>query len=115
MYQIDLRGNSWKDYDRHRFLQPDLLHPTVEGISALALLVLDALVESRETVPADSIRWSVRELVRELLPTAPEDEDGADEDDEAEEEPSYGQMVMRSPFESATPDGRLGSFMPAWA
>ncbi|MCZ6598350.1 MAG: SGNH/GDSL hydrolase family protein, partial [Planctomycetota bacterium] len=42
--EIELRGNAWKDYEQHRFLQPDLLHPTVEGTAALATLVLDALV-----------------------------------------------------------------------
>ncbi len=71
--EIELRGNKWTADDRERMLQPDLLHPTVAGTFAVALLACDALVDAREDVKAAAFRWDVEELTATVVPPPEED------------------------------------------
>ena len=65
--KIELRGNTWENA-RDRVLQPDLLHPTVEGTVGMVLLALDVLESARDDVKANMIRWDAAAILKELLP-----------------------------------------------
>lgn len=60
---VELRGLRWTEADCERLLQTDLLHPTVEGTAALALLCLDALERASDDVEADQVRWNVEQVI----------------------------------------------------
>jgi hypothetical protein len=63
--KVELRGNTWEDAT-DRLLQPDLLHPTLEGTIGVVELALDALVRARTGVTSEMVRWDVAALTEEL-------------------------------------------------
>lgn len=61
--ELELRDMRWSKEESGRLLQKDLLHPSVEGTAALALLSLDALVRGREEVSPEDVAWKVETVV----------------------------------------------------
>lgn len=66
---LELRGQRWSKDESGRLLQRDLLHPSVEGTAAMALLALDALERGREEVAPDDVKWKVDEVVEGVMET----------------------------------------------
>ncbi len=61
-----IRGNRWSAASLAGFVQPDRLHPTLEGTIALWLGSLDALAAGRKDVPASAIEWDAGAISRRL-------------------------------------------------
>ena len=61
-----LRGHTWEG-STERFMQADLLHPTLEGTLGIALLAFGALVRGHEDVKEDRILWDPAPSVKVLL------------------------------------------------
>ena len=103
---LDVRGNRLGGPPLSRWLQPDLLHPTVDGTIALGLLALDRLVAGRPELAQRGFVWSL-ERVRGRLEEATAAERAAGEErrrrrEERRREPS------RQPPDEETPEGRDG-------
>lgn len=63
---VTLHGNSWKPGDLKTLLQPDLLHPTVDGSLCLGVLMLDTLHKHR-ALAEGAVEWDVKAARTELL------------------------------------------------
>lgn len=61
---LELRGQRWSEEDCARLLQSDLLHPTAEGVAALALLCLDALERGQESCTAERVHWNTETVLQ---------------------------------------------------
>lgn len=61
-----LRGHTWEG-STERFMQSDLLHPTLEGTVGIALLAFDTLVRGHEDVTEDMVLWDPEPSVKALL------------------------------------------------
>jgi len=61
-----IHGNRWPAASVGDLVQPDRLHPTLEGTIALWLGSLEALVAGRRDVPASSFEWDARAISGKL-------------------------------------------------
>ena len=61
-----IHGNRWSSAALAGFVQPDRLHPTLEGTIALWLGSLDALVAGRRDVPTSAFEWDAAAISRRL-------------------------------------------------
>jgi hypothetical protein len=64
--RIEVRTQVWEEGASRGLLQEDELHPTLEGLAALALLCADALVEAREDISTDSFDWDAAAIARSV-------------------------------------------------
>jgi len=60
---LEVRGQKWSPKDSERLLQEDLLHATLEGTSALTILVMDVLERGRDEIAATDVQWKATEIV----------------------------------------------------
>jgi hypothetical protein len=65
--RVEVRGNVWEEA-AERMLQPDRLHPSLEGTVCVALLVLDALERASEDVTPEMILWDAEAALERLRP-----------------------------------------------
>jgi hypothetical protein len=92
--ELVLRGMRWSPEDCRRLLQKDLLHPTAEGTAALALLCLDSLERSQESITAELVRWDVQAIL-DGVRTATEAERAAAEAKQAAREERLRKLEER--------------------
>lgn len=67
---VEIRDNRWEGTNGAPMLQRDLLHPTLRGMGAVTLLILDSLARSRPELQLEVIVWNegrLEERLRELL------------------------------------------------
>lgn len=75
-HTIEVRGNRFGAPPLSRWLQPDLLHPTVEGTIAVAVQALDRFVAGRPDLAQRAWSWGAEEVRSRLeRATAPEREE----------------------------------------
>jgi hypothetical protein len=65
-----IHGNRWSPAALAGFVQPDRLHPTLEGTIVLWLGTLDALVAGRKDVPSSAFAWNAEAIARTLVSIA---------------------------------------------
>lgn len=65
--EVVLRGNTWAEGAIERLLQEDLLHPNAEGSIALALMILDELVQQSPELESLAIEWDAKKVRARLL------------------------------------------------
>ena len=83
---LELRGLRWSETDCGRLLQSDLLHPTVEGTAALALLCLDALERGQEHIRPELVQWNVERVMEGVRAATAAAREAAEEKRAAREE-----------------------------
>lgn len=59
---FDVAGHRWPPSADVELLQADRLHPTIEGLAALACTVTERLVETQQTLDADDVRLDPAEV-----------------------------------------------------
>ncbi len=59
---LTLRGQTLSEIKTRKLLQSDKLHPTAQGSTLLALVVLDAFQSHQPNVPAEDIRWDSEQV-----------------------------------------------------
>lgn len=64
---------------KERLMQPDDLHPTLEGLTAVAVLALDALYSGREEQAPENILWDATALAAEVYASKAEERAAAEE------------------------------------
>lgn len=84
---VELRGNGIPGAEAmQRLIQPDLLHPTVDGTVLVVLLALDALEQARDDVADADVRWSLADVrARVMEATAAEREEKRERERRREE------------------------------
>jgi hypothetical protein len=59
---VEVRGNRWESTES--LLNKDLLHPSLEGASALVVLAFDRLVAVHPEIPEEALRWDAAGVAR---------------------------------------------------
>lgn len=64
---ITVRGHTWTAEDARGLLQNDRLHPDTKGCAALAMKVMDALLEKNLPLPGDAVTWDPEAIFNRAL------------------------------------------------
>lgn len=71
--EIEIRGNLWSGDRLRALLQKDLLHPTLEGSVALAILIMDSLVNERPELSPQAVIWKADKIRKRILAATAEE------------------------------------------
>ncbi len=94
---VSLRGNAWSSGALEHLFQKDLLHPTLEGSSAVWLFAADALIRARPDVPASAFEWDAPAIAKRVFDAKAPDREAKLERQRKQEEREKERAKKREP------------------